>query len=83
MAVGEYIGNGNPDGTSLGYSATELVSFHGATPCDQAATVAAVATTAATSTEPHGWGSTQANAIVSAVNSILTALKEKGLMASA
>lgn len=36
MAVGEYIGNGNPDGTSFGQSATEKISFYGATPVAKA-----------------------------------------------
>lgn len=83
MTIGEYLGNGNPDGTSLGSSATELVSLHGATPCDQAAAITALVTTAATSTSPWGFaGSTQANAIATAVNSIITALTEKGILAA-
>jgi hypothetical protein len=47
MAVGEFLGNGNPDGTSLGLSATELISFYGATPLAQQ-TLAANGTDAAT-----------------------------------
>jgi hypothetical protein len=46
MAVGEYIGNGNPDGTSLGQSG-EKISFYGATPVVKA-TIAANGTDAAT-----------------------------------
>lgn len=40
MAVGEYIGNGNPDGTSFGQSG-EKISFYGATPVAVQATAAA------------------------------------------
>jgi hypothetical protein len=47
MAVGKYIGSADPDGTSLGQSATDKISFYGATPVVQAA-VAANGTDAAT-----------------------------------
>lgn len=47
MAVGEYIGNGNPDGTSFGQSG-EKISFYGATPVTQQASGAAAPTTTAT-----------------------------------
>ena len=79
----EYIGNGNSSGTSLGKSATELVSAYGVTPVVQADNITAVATTAATSTSPWGFaGSTQANAIVTAINSINTAIQNFGITAS-
>ena len=35
MAVGEYLGNGNPDGTSFGSATTEPISFYGVTPVAQ------------------------------------------------
>lgn len=35
MPVGEYLGNGNPDGTSFGQSTTEKISFYGVTPVVQ------------------------------------------------
>lgn len=35
MAVGQYIGDGNPDGTSLGSATSELISFYGTTPIAQ------------------------------------------------
>jgi len=47
MAVGEYIGNGNPDGSSFGSASTEKISFYGIAPVVQA-TVAAAGTDAAT-----------------------------------
>lgn len=37
MAVGQYLGDGCPDGTSFGQSATEKISFYGATPITQRA----------------------------------------------
>lgn len=37
MAVGEYLGNGCPDGSSFGQSATEKISFYGVTPVVQRA----------------------------------------------
>ena len=81
MAVGEYVGDGNPDGTSLGQSG-EKISFYGATPvvqqsgATQAAvtttTIATVTTTAATSTSPVGFSANaQADSIVAQVNLII------------
>lgn len=82
MAV-EYIGQGGPDGTSVGSSATEKVSVYGVTPVVQAATLTAVTTTASTTTTPYGYTSTQADAIVTAVNAIIVALENFGICASA
>lgn len=80
-----YISDNQPDGTCFGQSASEKISFHGATPCDQAAVSAAVVATAVLiSTGKAGFTSTtSAKAIVTAVNALLTMAKEKGLMASA
>lgn len=70
-----------PAGTRLGQSATDLIGFYGATPVDQPATVASVTTTAitsvtttaATTSTPWGYGaSTQADAIVTGVNALIT-----------
>jgi hypothetical protein len=47
MAVGRYYGNADPDGSSFGQSATDKISFYGATPVVQA-TIAANGTDAAT-----------------------------------
>lgn len=44
----EYLGNGNPDGTVLGKSATELIGFYGKTPIAQPAPAVAVGTDIAT-----------------------------------
>jgi hypothetical protein len=47
MAIGEYLGNGNPDGSSFGSAITEKISFYGITPVVQAQ-IAAAGTDAAT-----------------------------------
>ena len=71
-----------PDGNTLGQSATDLIAFYGATTVAQPAAVAsvtttaitAVTTTAATSTT-NAYGYTtaaQADAIVTAINDIIT-----------
>lgn len=75
------LSNGSSEGQVLGQSASDLIAFHGAAPVDQAANVAAVATTAATNSTPYGYAQAQANAIVTAVNALLAMAKEKGLMA--
>jgi ApbE superfamily uncharacterized protein (UPF0280 family) len=49
MAVGEYVGNGNPDGTSFGQSG-EKISFYGATPVAVQASAAAGTDAATTQT---------------------------------
>jgi len=74
---------GYPDGYSVGTAATDKVGFYGATPAVQPAATAqsaiattaitTVVTTAATSTTPYGFTtSTQADAIVAAVNSLIS-----------
>lgn len=69
MTIGLQLSNGNPDGTSLGQSTSDLVSFYGVTPVDQGAAVTALATTP-TATD-----------IATAVNSIITRLQDVGLIA--
>ena len=78
------LSNANPDGTKLGQSATDKVSFYGATPVVQGAVITAVATTGATASSPVGFTTTnQANAIVTALNSVITRLNTVGLIATA
>lgn len=77
----EYVGYNSPDGTSMGLSTTEKVSVYGVTPVIQASALTAVTTTASTTTTPYGYTSTQADAIVTAVNAIITALKNFGITA--
>jgi hypothetical protein len=65
-----YLFNGDAsNGVLLGGSATNLVGFHGATPVAQAGAITALSNSA-TGTE-----------IATAVNAIITALKNKGLTA--
>ena len=58
------------DGIQLAGAATDKLAFHGATPVDQAAAITNLGNTA-TGTE-----------IATAVNAILVALREKGLIAT-
>ena len=73
MAV-EYLGSGNDDGVVLGRSASDLVAFHNATPCNQAGAIADITVT--------GTYATDDTPIETAINSILAALREKGIIAS-
>ena len=63
------LSDGGADGTRLGKTAADLVGFHGASPSDQASgiTLASNATAATVRT---------------ALRSVITALSEKGLIAS-
>jgi hypothetical protein len=77
------LSDGNPDGTCLGQSATDLISFYNATPVVQrsGSAQAAVATTAPTNTTPYGYTtSAQAAAIVTLVNEMRATLVGLGLM---
>lgn len=71
----------NDDGITLGDDANALAGFHGAA-VDQAAAITSPAATAATNSTPYGYSEAQANAIVTALNSVLVALREKGIIAS-
>lgn len=63
------LSDGGAGGVTLGNSATDLVSFHNATPCDQYTTITlATSSTIAT--------------VIARVQSILAALREKGLIAT-
>ena len=78
------IGANASGGMRLGASATEKVALYGATAVAQQTVATAVATTAATSTT-NAYGYTtaaQADAIVSSLNQVITALRNLGVMAS-
>ena len=86
MAIGRYYGSYEPDGTSLGQSTADTVSVYGVTPVSQQSAITAVATTspvAETSTGAacYGLSSTQLSAMVTAVNSLITALQKFGITA--
>lgn len=68
--------------TSIGGTSTALVAFHDATPTDQYAAITSVATTAVTSTSlAYGFStSTQGDALIAAVNSLILMAREKGLI---
>jgi hypothetical protein len=80
----QFLDSTSADGTILGQTSTSLVGMHG-TAVAQAATIAQLVTTASTSTSSaFGYTtSTQAEAVTTAINSILTALKNKGIIAAA
>lgn len=61
------LSNGEPDGNVLGQSASDKISFHGATPVVQAAAIA---------------NATDAASVILRCNDILVALRAKGLIAS-
>jgi len=85
MAV-EFIGNGGPDGTTVGLSATEKVSFYGVTPCDQPVGCAAVGTSVAlsctASTGAYGFTATQCAAILALLTAVKANLDELGLQST-
>lgn len=73
----------SPDGYTVGQTAADLTSMHGATPVAQrtSASQAAVITTTATNSSPYGYATqAQANALVTLVNEIRAALVEKGII---
>lgn len=73
----------SPGFTTLRSSSDSTIGFYGATPVAQASTIASVATTAATTSTPWGYStSTQADAVVTALNSVITALKNIGIVAT-
>ena len=82
MAV-RHLSDGNDDGTVIGQSATDKISFHNATPIVQrsGAAEAAVATTGSTTTTPYGYTTAaQADAIVTLVNELRAAMVAVGLI---
>lgn len=81
MAV-QYLGDGAPDGTCLGSSATELIGFYGKAPSAQRAS-ADQGTYTTTMTQSTGWGfltSTAANAASALLTEIRAALVASGLI---
>lgn len=78
----EYVGNKNDDGLSLGQAAADLISFYGVTPVAQAATIAA-ATNTTTTTSTTSALTTDLDSVRTKLNSVITALKNIGVIASA
>lgn len=75
------VGGGTPQ--YLGNAATDLVGFYGTAPVSQAATFAAVTTTTAVAVSgAYGFNTAaQADAVVTGINSIRTALRAIGIVA--
>lgn len=76
------VGSNSPAGDTLGATAADLAGFHGSAVA-QAATLTAPAATAATNSSPYGFSQAQADAIVTWIRAADTALKNKGIVASA
>lgn len=66
MAIGKQLSDGNPDGTSLGQSASDKVSVYGVTPVVQAALTCIGATCVVASTNAK-------------INAIVLALRNFGI----
>lgn len=81
MAVKE-LSDGAPDGTRLGQSASDKISFFGATTVDQPATIAD-ATNTTTTTSTTTALTTDLDSLRSKFNTLLASLEELGLLASA
>ena len=82
MAIGAYLDNDNSDGTVFGRAAGKIGFYGLATPIVQPTKATAVATTAAVTTGVTCYGystSTQADAIVTAVNATIANLTALGL----
>ena len=78
-----YLGDSGSDGNCLGRSATDKVGFYGATPVVRPSCDASTITTAAITTTTNNYGfadTTQANDLLSVVDSIRTALSTLGLL---
>lgn len=76
----DHLSNLNPDGTSLGQSAADKISFYGVTPIIQRSG-ASQGTFTTTMTQSTGWGfltSTAANAAVALLTEIRAALVALG-----
>lgn len=76
----ENVGMNSSGGQTLGATTSELAGFHGSA-CDQAAAI----TSATILAQNSGFGfstSAEMTAAMTAINSILTALREKGILAT-
>lgn len=79
----EYIGRGGTDGTCLGSSATEKISFYGATPIVRAAKPTALGTVVFSAAFTGMWAfssSTVAKTIAPRIDAIVTRLVNLGLL---
>lgn len=84
MAIYQNVTYGNPDGALIGLTSSEKIAFYGGTPAARQSAPTAVETTVAISTTTTKWGystSTQANAIVTAVNTLIGIVTTLGIAA--
>ncbi|MGR3303274.1 MAG: hypothetical protein ACUZ8I_12330 [Candidatus Scalindua sp.] len=84
MPAENQLSNGSPDGTVMGQNAADKTAFHGSSPTIQQTAAVAVGTASAATGGSTIYGfatSTQADAIVTAVNTIRTILNTKGITA--
>jgi hypothetical protein len=76
-----YVGGGEP--VQIGNDTSSLVGFYGETGADQAAAIVHVGTSIPVAAcASFGLTSTQLTALITATNSILTALEDVGLIAN-
>ena len=83
MAI-TYISNFPSGGTSLGQSASDLVSLHGVTPVAQASAWTAISSVCVVAHSTAGFGfktSATGNRVIAAIVACRTILVNKGLMA--
>lgn len=83
MATYLHLSDGRPDGAMVGQAAADKVGFHGTTPVIQATYVAAQSINALSVSGVVGFtSSTSFSSAMEKINSILTVLINKGLMAA-
>ena len=86
MAIGNQLSDKNPDGTALGQSSTDTISFYGATPVVRYATsITAPSTTASVTVNATIWAystSTQADAVALSLSRVVAALASYGLIST-
>lgn len=83
MATYESVTYNSPDGAQIGLSASEKVAFHGSTPVDQYAAITDLSINALSVSGVIGFTSSASFSVaITAINSVLAALREKGLIAT-
>ena len=76
------IGANASGGMRVGASSSELLSFHGATAVDQAATQASITLPGWSAGGYGATGTATMTSIINVLNAVTACLREKGLMAS-
>lgn len=95
MTAGKQLSDGNPDGTGLGQSASDLIAFHGNTPTSQRTSTALsltysllamtgtslIANTSTTVSGIFGFNSTMYGQLIDLLLEVRLILKDHGLTA--